>query len=579
MRLAKLQYLNKVAYVLFIWIIFNSVSFGVETQDPIRNGGGARPLGLGKAVTAVLDDINSPFYNPAGLVGLKSAQFMGMYYTKVYGNYHYFVSAGATRMDWGVVGLGFVSSGIGQIPVTTTGLDTTYAEYTDNLIFLSYANSLRDYDPDLQNIFVGTNLKFFSKGTTGGLNYSTTGYNFDLGLKYIPYWWLAFGACKQNIFAGEMIWNSGLRETYPSPLFLGVAFKNEAAMETYSFDAEFPSAPAEPSLFHIGMEHPFEEYFHLRAGLDQIYDSGTEKVIWNPAVGVGFILKGITIDYTYHPYYEDPGNAAHYISLSFTGGYESDIRASAGTEDKRTYLQEEEVPVAVKVPFEASTVIAEAPNQEKVVLSYDFPSRTWVGKWYIPKDFRPEAYVFNVTVLDLQGKKEATITNDFHVQKKPEAPKIAERDVVIMLLEKYLGRKLDLNALIKRKEMAVIIADSKGYPLITTPEAIPKRYPDVAMNLNEAKYIEACFVNKSIIGYTDGTFRPEIDFSNMVLISMMSDSESEKAIRVRMWDYLAKINRSKRSTFSDLIDAFIATQYLRSNYDSVVPSGTVIVYQ
>lgn len=579
MRLEKLQYLNKLAYVLFIWIIFNSVSFGVETQDPIRNGGGARPLGLGRAVTAVIDDINSPFYNPAGLVGLKSAQFMGMYYTKVYGNYHYFVSAGATRMDWGVVGLGFVSSGIGQIPVTTTGLDTTYAEYSDNLIFASYANSLRDYDPDLQNIFVGANLKFFSKGTTGGLNYSTTGYNLDLGLKYIPYWWLAFGACKQNIFAGEMIWNSGLRETYPSPLFLGVAFKNEAAMETYSFDAEFPSAPLEPSLFHIGMEHPFEDYFHLRAGMDQVYDSGNEKVLWNPAIGVGFILKGITIDYTYHPYYEDPGNAAHFISLSFTGGYESDIRATAGTGDKRTYLEEEEVPVTVKVPFEASTVIAEAPDQENVVLSYDFPSRTWTGKWSIPKGFRPEAYVFNVSVLDLQGKREATVTNDFHVQQKPEAPKIAERDAAIMLLEKYLERKLDNNALIKRKELAVIIANAKEYPLIATPEAISKRYIDIDVNSKEAKYIEACFEKKAMSGYEDGTFRPENDLSLASLISIMSDSEGVKETRIQMWQYLAKTDKTKLAAFNDVVNAVIASRYLRSNYDIVVPSGTVIVYQ
>jgi hypothetical protein len=557
----------------------NSSSFCVETEDPIRNGGGARPLGLGRAVTAVLDDINSAFYNPAGLVGLKSAQFMGMYYTKVYDNYHYFVSAGGTRTEWGVVGLGFINSGIGGIPVTTTGTDAAYAEYADNLIFASYANSLRDIDPALQNVFIGTNLKFFSKGTTGSINYSTTGYNLDLGIKYIPYWWLAFGACKQNIFAGELIWNTGVRETYPSPLFLGVAFKNEKAMETYSFDAEFPSAPMEPSLFHIGLEHPVEDYFLLRAGLDQQYDSGADKVVWNPAVGVGFILTGITIDYTYHTYYEDSGSASHFISLSFNGGYESVVRASAGIEDKNTYPQEEEVPVSVKVPFEASTVIAEAPNQEKVILNYDFPSRAWVGKWRIPKDFRPEAYVFNVTVLDLQGKKETTLTNDFHVQKKPEAPKISERDAVKALIERFLGRKIDPGTMIKRKEMAVIIARTKGYELISTLEALPKRFRDVDPNSKEARYIEASYEYKAMFGFEDGTFRPENSLSLASLISVMSDSEDNKETRVLMWQYLGKMNKDKLASFNDLIDAVIASGYLKSQYYQGVPSGTVIVYQ
>jgi hypothetical protein len=575
-----LQYLNKVAYVLFIWVIFNSVSFCVETEDPIRNGGGARPLGLGRAVTAVLDDINSAFYNPAGLVGLKSAQFMGMYYTKVYGNYHYFVSAGGTRMDWGVIGIGFISSGIGQVPITTAMGTTGYTDYTDNLLFVSYANSLRDVDPDLQNIFYGTNVKFFSKGTTGAIEHNGTGYNIDIGLKYIPVWWLAFGATKQNVFGESVLnWNTGPAEQFPSPLFLGVAVKNPAGLETYSFDTEFPSAPQEPALYHLGMEYPIEDYLVFRLGNDQIFDSGNDKTAWNPAIGLGFILKGITIDYTYHSYYEDAGDTAHFLSLSFNGGYESDIRATAGIDSKKTYLQREEVPVAVKVPFEASTVIAEAPNQEKVVLSYDFPSRTWVGKWYIPKDFRPEAYVFNVTVLDLQGKKETTITNDFHVQKKPEAPKIAERDAVIMLVEKHLERKLDLNALVKRKELAVIIAKAKAYELIPTPETLPKRFKDIDLTSKEAMYIEACYEKKAMSGYEDGTFRPENDFSLASLISMMSDSESDKDTRIRMWQYLKKTDKSKLASFNDIIDAVIASGYLKSQYNQVVPSGTVIVYQ
>ena len=585
MQRVRSPFLSRISCAIILLIILSSSCFCVETEDPIRNGGGARPLGIGRAATAVLDDINTVFYNPAGLVGLKSAQFMGMYYTKIYGNYHYFVCGGGTRLDWGEVGLGFISSGISQVPVTTTGTNLAYAEYADNLVFASYANSLWQINPSLQNVFVGTNLKMFSKGTTGSLDRNATGYNLDLGIKYVPAWWFALGLCKQNILGGEITWNTSEKEDYPSPVFIGCAIKNPRANETYSFDGEFPSSVLSPSLFHMGMEHIMSDYLVLRAGMEQAYDSGEEKVIWNPALGVGFILNGISIDYTFHPYYDDPGLTSHYVSLSFTGAYISDIRAMAGTPDKNSYFQEEEVPITVKVPFEASTVIAEAPNQQNIMLNYDLPSRSWIGTWRILKDFRPEAYIFNITVVDLLGKRETTVTNHFHVMKREEAPKqvetpkIAERDVVIMLLDKYLERKPDLNALAKRKEMAEIISKAKDYTLIATPELITKRFTDIDLNYPEAKYIEACFENKAIIGFTDDTYRPDLDSSNMVTISMMSDSEKSKEIRTRMWDYLEKIDRRKHSTFNDVIDAFIATEYLRPKYETVVPAGTEIIYQ
>ena len=238
----KLRYLNRLGFAFIICATLASTAFCVETEDPIRNGGGARPLGMGRAATAVLDDIDAAYYNPAGLVGIKSPQFMAMYYTKVYGNYHYFVSAGATNTPWGVMGAGFITSGTGQIPVTQTGSDVAYAEYSDNLFFLSYADSMQGIDPIFRNVYVGSNLKLFSKATAGGMDYSATGYNADLGFKYIPYNWLSVGLNKQNVFGGQLAWNTGEREDFPSPLFLGAAVKDDHTKAIYSFDGEFPSS-------------------------------------------------------------------------------------------------------------------------------------------------------------------------------------------------------------------------------------------------------------------------------------------------------------------------------------------------
>jgi DUF971 family protein len=59
----------------------------------------------------------------------------------------------------------------------------------------------------------------------------------------------------------------------------------------------------------------------------------------------------------------------------------------------------------------------------------------------------------------------------------------------------------------------------------------------------------------------------------------MSDSEDNKETRVLMWQYLNKMNKNKLASFNDLIDAVIASGYLKGQYNIVVPSGTVIVYQ
>ena len=48
---------------------FSAVYAADFLEEGLKSGLGARPLGMGGAFTAVSDDINAIYYNPAGLSG------------------------------------------------------------------------------------------------------------------------------------------------------------------------------------------------------------------------------------------------------------------------------------------------------------------------------------------------------------------------------------------------------------------------------------------------------------------------------------------------------------------------------
>ncbi len=157
-------------------------------------GVGARPIGMGNAYTALADDVNAIYYNPAGLAQLDECQF-----TSGYGKLYWglddgsnlgsgFIGYAHPLYHWGTLGAGWVNFGL-------QGL------YRENSFILSYGNRLN------KRLLAGLNLKLLSKkygkdrytenalidggpGVTGERDpvfsegYSKTGFSSDLGLLY-----------------------------------------------------------------------------------------------------------------------------------------------------------------------------------------------------------------------------------------------------------------------------------------------------------------------------------------------------------------------------------------------------------
>lgn len=188
--------MNKLIKMIMVILLMGAISVCVEVTcwaDFEDLGVGARPIGMGNAYTALADDVNAIYYNPAGLAQLDESQF-----TSGYGKLYWglddgsnlgsgFVGYAHPLYHWGTLGVGWLNFGL-------QGL------YRENSFILSYGNTLK------KKLLAGLNLKLLSKkygktlytesaiddfgNTTGerdpvfSKGYSKTGFSTDLGLLY-----------------------------------------------------------------------------------------------------------------------------------------------------------------------------------------------------------------------------------------------------------------------------------------------------------------------------------------------------------------------------------------------------------
>ena len=282
------------------------------TEDLMKIGVGARPMGMGKAFVALADDGNAVFLNPAGLAQLNTWQVTSMYSSILSGKVPYMLLSGSSPVGMGQLALGFISTGISAIPSpTSTGI--SYFDYFDRLYFVSYAMDGKKIGRE--NLLLGANLKIFTKGFSGSVTDTGTGFDLDLGAKYNLNSKLSFGANLQNILPTTVHWTTGADDDIPMVLKVGTAVRPNQDF-TLALDLDVPFKPGF-ILAHLGAEWPVNPILVLRAGLDQI-SSADANITTNATAGVGLLYKGFSLNYAYHPYLDSPSNLAHFFSISFS---------------------------------------------------------------------------------------------------------------------------------------------------------------------------------------------------------------------------------------------------------------------
>ena len=183
---------------LLVTILFSFTIIGFSqnatkySNEFLQIGVGARSLGMGGCMIASTNDVYSGYWNPAGLVGIKSnAQVALMHASYFAGIANYDYGSWATKAgDKGAIGISLVRFGVDGIANTFDLIRNGEIDYTrvssfnttDFAAIVSYAQSA-DFK-SMRNIDFswGGNMKIISRKV--GPFAKATGFGFDAGVKF-----------------------------------------------------------------------------------------------------------------------------------------------------------------------------------------------------------------------------------------------------------------------------------------------------------------------------------------------------------------------------------------------------------
>lgn len=272
---------------------------------------GARPVALGGAYTALVDDSDSLLYNPAGLAVdrrhtatlMHNQHFSGI--TQEYASY-------ASPWGWG---LNLNSLNFGE---TTR---TSYSQPSGAGLGKVAMNDLAfgaGYGREVLGFRAGVGLKYIREFIAG---VTASGYAVDFGLQrdmgLLP--GLTLGAAVQNL--GPSVRFQAAKEKLPLNTRAGAAyrFSTFGSPSVAAFDVT--KERSESALVAVGVEVAAGGVLPLRLGFATRNRAGP-----GVTAGLGFRLGSLGADYAFVPY-GDLG-AAHRFSLSFRWGAEPEDRTN-----------------------------------------------------------------------------------------------------------------------------------------------------------------------------------------------------------------------------------------------------------
>ena len=327
---------KKIAFVLlFINLTTYAQSVRKYSNEFMNIGVDAAALGMSNSVTAYTGDVNSGYWNPAGLLKIEDSEASLMHASYFANIAQYDFGAYAKKIDdrsaWGV---SLIRFGVDDILNTTQLIDSegnidynriSLFSTADYGLTFSYARK-----PTLiEGLQYGVNAKIIRRVI--GDFASSWGFGFDFGLQYEINDW-HYGLMLRDITTTYNIW--AIDEDKYNAIKDAVVGQNQEAPE--STEITLPKAQlgiAKKFDFHydytllaavnlnmqftrtndvfasdgvsidpaLGLEFGYTDLVFLRAGVGNFQNveqiDGTRKVNFQPNIGIGFKYKGIQVDY------------------------------------------------------------------------------------------------------------------------------------------------------------------------------------------------------------------------------------------------------------------------------------------
>ena len=328
--------MKKKYFLLFLLLplIIKAQALRNYSNEFLTIGVDAAALGMSKSVVATSNDVNSGYWNPAGLVNIKDYQGALMHSSYFAGIANYNYAAFAMPIDnRSALGVSIIRFGVDDILNTTELIDSqgnidfnriSLFSAADYALTISYARNLI-----LKDVYFGMNAKIVRRtigdfanswgvGLDAGIQYEKGNWKFGLMLRDISttfnIWTIdtdAF-ATIQNAIPGQNQELPEANEITKPKIQFGVArsfrlgrFFNlltEADLNMrFAKTNDLIStsiASIDPAL---GFQLDYDEFVFLRAGIGNFQNitefDGSKNLTLQPNFGVGFIYNGIQIDY------------------------------------------------------------------------------------------------------------------------------------------------------------------------------------------------------------------------------------------------------------------------------------------
>ncbi len=295
---------------------------GTTAAQFLKIGVDARASAMGNAYTAMGGDINSMYWNPAGLATIKRMETMFVNSNWLAGIQFKYTAFALNLNQFGVIGFSATSLTIPDDLVRTVEKPNGTGEFfdaSDLAMNISYAHQLTD------QFSIGGNIKYIRQKIWHA---SASSFAADLGALFVtPFNGIRLGASLSNYGSdmqmsgrdqkfsidpdpnntGNVEFVNAMYETdkFPLPLIFRVGLSGEIINTdqmrlSFAVDALHPNDNVE--WVNAGLEYALAETFFLRGGMNTLFREDSEEGL-TIGGGINYQIPGSTtrvkIDYSY----------------------------------------------------------------------------------------------------------------------------------------------------------------------------------------------------------------------------------------------------------------------------------------
>jgi hypothetical protein len=326
---------KKLFLVLVLFsIISNSQTVRKYSNEFMNIGVDAAAFGRSNAVVASTADVNSGYWNPAGLVALEDNQLSVMHasYFANIANYDYAAFA-MPLDDRSAVALSVIRFGVDDILNTTQLIDDqgnidynriSLFSTADYGVTFSYARKL-----PLDGLNLGVNAKVIRRiigdfasswgfGLDAGIQFNKNNWNFGLMVRDITTTYNAWNIDEEKFadIQGAVV---GQNQELPESTEITIPKLNLGVSRLFVFNIDYTLLTEVDFNFRfaetndiistsfasitpaVGLEFGYIDLVFVRAGVGNFQNitqlDGSNSVGFQPNIGVGFKYKGIHVDY------------------------------------------------------------------------------------------------------------------------------------------------------------------------------------------------------------------------------------------------------------------------------------------